>query len=277
MCLDLAVTLRARGVDAAQPERPWLEVVGRVGIAAKGVVYFAVGAIAARTGIEHRGRLDDPQRALVEIGAQPMGRWLLLAVAVGLCAYVVWRLAEAVLGPWRRGRPGRGLLRRAVSFGVALAYTGLATSALRLALIGERPASAVAQSRALSAEVLELPGGPWLLGAVGAGIAVFGLVEVLRGVLGSFTKMLRPGSTWASRIGRFGLPARGFVFVVVGAFVIRAAWSADPHEVHGLAGALRAVARASGGWALAVAGVGLAAYGVFTMLEARDRDFRAAS
>jgi hypothetical protein len=45
--------------------------------------------------------------------------------------------------------------------------------------------------------------------------------------------------------------------------------------VKGIDGVLRAMARAGGGWLLALTGVGLAAYGVYMFFEAKDRDFAA--
>lgn len=262
-------------MDLAHAARPWLERLGRLGIAAKGVVYVTIGLVAAVAAARHHGRLADREKALAHIAEQPFGRWILLAVAIGLCGYVLWRLADGVIDPWRRDRSAKGILRRVASLAIALAYGSFAVSAVRLALGGERPHGELAQSRAWTSEVLGIPGGPWLIGAVGAGIAVFGAVEVVRGLTGSFLKLLRMRSVWGARIGRVGLAARGLVFMVLGGFVISAAWWDDPHEVRGVDGVLRALARAGGGWVLALAGAGLVAYGVTMFFEARDRDFAA--
>jgi hypothetical protein len=107
-------------------------------------------------------------------------------------------------------------------------------------------------------------------------VAILGVVEVVRAVSGSFMKKLTRGMTarqarWASWLGRVGLAARGVVFAVIGGFGLCAATTADERHVQGLAGALRALARAGGGWVLAAVGLGLASYGVYMVFEARFR------
>jgi hypothetical protein len=269
------VTVTAQRTAAAHATRTWIEPVGRVGIAAKGIVYLTIGLVAARVAIRHHGRLADRQKALVDIAGQPLGKAILLVVALGLCGYVVWRVVEALADPWRKDSSPTGIVRRAASLAIAVGYGGFAVSALRLALGGERPHGELAQSRAWTADLLHLPGGPWLLGAIGAGVAVFGLVEVFRGLSGSFLRVFKERRVWIARIGRVGLAARGVVFTILGGFVIAAACLEDAHEVKGLDGALRALDRAGGGWVLALAGAGLAAYGVYMFCEARYRDFGA--
>jgi Domain of Unknown Function (DUF1206) len=266
------VTASAR---LAQAARPWIERLGRLGIGAKGIVYVTIGVVAVVTGVRRHGRLADREKALVDIAEEPLGRWVLLVVAIGLCGYVLWRLADAILDPWRHDRSLKGILRRVVSLVIAVGYGSFAVTALRLALAGQRPSGELAQNRAWTAEVLQFPGGSWLIGAVGVGIAIFGVVEVIRGVTGSFLKLLRRESPWGARIGRVGLGARGLVFIVLGGYVVAAAWFGDAHEVKGLDGVLRAVAQAGGGWVLALVGVGLVAYGIYQFFEAADRDFAA--
>lgn len=261
---------------AAAHVRPWIIALARAGMAAKGVVYFAVGAFAARSALLHRGKVMDKHQALVEIVRQPLGKVFLLAIALGLLAYVLWRLVEGLLDPEGFGTSAKGLARRAGSLGIAVIYGGLAVSAMKLFAWGQKPHSEVGQSRALSREVLDLPWGEWLLGAIAIGVLIFGIVEIVRGVSGSFLKKLTRGMTagqarWAARLGRVGLIARGAVFGIIGGFGIAAARAADERHVQGLDGALRAVARTGGGWVLAAVGLGLAAYGVYMLFEARFR------
>jgi hypothetical protein len=256
--------------------RPWIVALARFGMAAKGAVYLAIGAMTARTAFLHRGKVGDKESALVEILSAPLGKVFLLAVAIGLFGYVMWRLVEALLDPEGFGTSAKGIARRVGSLGIAVIYGGLAVSALKLFAWGQRPHSEVSKSRALSREILELPAGEWLLGAAAAGVVIFGVVEIVRALRGSFLKELTRGmsarvSAWAARIGRVGLIARGVVFLVLGGFGIAAARAADERHIQGLSGALKALARMGGGWVLGLVGVGLAAYGVYMFFEARFR------
>jgi hypothetical protein len=261
---------------ASRHVRPWIVALARFGLAAKGAVYFVIGVLAARSALLHRGEVTDRKGALVEVLRQPMGKWFLLAMAIGLLGYVVWRLVEGIMDPEGHGTSAKGIARRVGSVGIAVIYAGLALSAVKLWAWGQNPGNDTTQTRQLSGEVLGMPGGAWLLGGIGLGIVIFGLVEIVRGLTGSFLKNLTRGMSarqarWASRVGRLGLIARGVVFGVIGGYGMWAAWAADERRVQGVAGALRALARTGGGWVLAAVGIGLAAYGVYMFFEARFR------
>ena len=78
--------------------------------------------------------------------------------------------------------------------------------------------------------------------------------------------------TWTERWGRLGVAARGIVFGVVGAFLIRAALGYEPQEARGLGGALQTLARQPlGPWLLGAVALGLVAYGLFMLSVARYR------
>ena len=77
---------------------------------------------------------------------------------------------------------------------------------------------------------------------------------------------------WYTVIGVFGHAARGVVFLLVGFFIVRAAWEYDPKEAIGLDGALAKLAHAEYG-SLLLGGVaaGLLAYALFCFVQARYR------
>ncbi|HEX5760014.1 MAG TPA: DUF1206 domain-containing protein, partial [Thermoanaerobaculia bacterium] len=134
------------------------------------------------------------------------------------------------------------------------------------------------QARSWSAELLAWPFGRWLLVAVGIGILVAGLVQLYRAWAQTFKRYLRLAEmspaeqTWAVRAGRFGIAARGFVFCLVGVFVVQAALRYDPTRAHGFGGALQELERRPYGTALlAVVALGLVAFGIYSLIEARYR------
>jgi Domain of Unknown Function (DUF1206) len=82
---------------------------------------------------------------------------------------------------------------------------------------------------------------------------------------------LPPGTArWIVAVSRFGIAARGIVFCLVGYFAIRAASEHDASEVGGLAESLRTVA-AAGRWPFLAVALGLVAYGVYELVNARYR------
>ncbi len=83
-----------------ETEERWVTVAGRLGFAARGVVYVLLGAFLVAAAVQY-----DPQKAmgigeaLLVLLQQPYGSWLLGAVAVGLMVYGVYAL---VLARYRR-------------------------------------------------------------------------------------------------------------------------------------------------------------------------------
>ncbi len=74
---------------------------------------------------------------------------------------------------------------------------------------------------------------------------------------------------WVVPLGRVGHAAQAMVFVTIGAFLLVAAYQADPDEARGLGGALLALRAQPFGRALfALVALGLAAFG---FVEARYR------
>ncbi len=82
--------------DAGQELRVWVLRFGRVGIAARGVVFVASGFFLILAALH-----SDPAKArgldgvLLELSRQPYGPWLLGTVASGLVAYGVFMLLQS--------------------------------------------------------------------------------------------------------------------------------------------------------------------------------------
>ncbi|HUP33052.1 MAG TPA: DUF1206 domain-containing protein, partial [Gaiellaceae bacterium] len=98
----------------------WVELAGRAGLAAKGVIYLVVGLIAIKIPLGLGGQPADREGALQSVARQPLGRVLLLVLAAGLAGYAVWRLAQAVLDRDGEGNGAAGLARRAGHLGKGL-------------------------------------------------------------------------------------------------------------------------------------------------------------
>jgi Domain of Unknown Function (DUF1206) len=261
-----------------RPARRWAEPAARVGYTAKGIVYVFVGALAVRAALGWGGRATDSHGALRTIDGQTLlGGPLLALVAVGLAAYVFWRVVQAVLDLDHKGDSVKGLLVRAGFLGSGLAYAGLAVAAAQLAM-GPGRSGGADPVRTWTARVLADPDRWWLVAAAGAGVLCAGVYQFYKAWSAKFEEHLRlsrlsaKGRRWVRRVGRIGLAARGITFVVIGSFLIRAGVHVNPGEARGLAGALRYLsAQDYGPWLLGGVGAGLIAYGLFSMVEGRYR------
>jgi Mn2+/Fe2+ NRAMP family transporter len=127
------------------------------------------------------------------------------------------------------------------------------------------------------------PFGPWLVGIVGMIIIAVGGYQAYRASSAKFRETLKLGEmsqseeTWATRAGRIGFAARAVVYAIIGGFLVQAALHADPNQAGGLSKALQTLANQTyGPWVLGIVAVGLIAYGIFSVVEARYRQILAA-
>lgn len=224
--------------------------------------------------------MTDTQGALHTIAAQPFGSFLIALVAIGLVGYALWRFVEAVIDPENEGTEATGLAKR-LGYAVSGAiYAGLAFTAAQLA-IGSGGGGGRDSKQAWTERILQQPLGQWLIGIVGAIIIGVGFYQFYKAYRSKFRRQLRLSEmsqkeeTWAIRISRFGLAARGVVFVIAGFFLIQAARQSDSNQVRGLDGALQALAQQPyGKFLLGVVALGLIAYGFFMWVQARYRRIR---
>lgn len=275
---DTLDKIEAQVKEGAAEASPWIEGLGRFGYAAKGVVYLIIGALAVQAALGEGGEATDQRGAMAHIAGAPFGRSLLLVLAIGLLGYALWQVVRAALDTDHKGTDAQGLLWRAIHAGVAVIYVGLAWSAIKIATeAGEQQGSTEALQD-WTAWLMGQPLGPWLVGAIGACVVLNGLFQFRLAFKSRLTDdlNLRDVSAthreWITRIGRAGYAARGVAFVMIGGFLIAAALHTNPGEAQGLDGALATLAsQPFGPYLLGLVAAGLAAYGVFALVEARYR------
>ena len=273
---------RARDVAEDAADSRWAEVLGRAGLASRGVVYVVVALIAVSIATGHQGQADK-QGALETVARQPLGRLLLLILAVGFAGYAVWRVVKAASGAREGGgsrRGASGAVKRLGDVGRALLYLSLLLSTLALLMQtrGHAHHGSNEQSQSWTNRVMQHTGGRWAVGAVGIGLVVGGLLMAWRGLAQKFEKKLKMRQMrgwqrrWLPPLGSAGYTARGIVLGLVGVFVLRAAINFDPHEAVGVDGALKRLAQQRYGPVLLLAvAAGLAAFGLYSFVEARYR------
>ena len=257
---------------------PWVERLARVGYAAKGVVYVLIGGLAARAALGAGGRTTDSGGALETIGHGAFGTLLLALIAAGLLGYAAWRFIAAAMDAERKGSDGKGIAKRAAGAGRGLLYVGLALQAVRLIQGTSNSGGGDSRAEDWTARLMAAPFGRWLVAAVGLGVLAYAFYQLYRAYAAKVRKHLDLGSLSAQAqrlvvaVGRFGIGARGVVFVVIGWFLVRAARQADASQASGVAEALRTLAaQPHGKWILALTGLGFVAYGIYEFVNARYR------
>lgn len=267
----------------------WIEPLARVGYGTKGVVYAIVGLLAVQAALNTGESAEGTRGAILSVADEPFGIFLIGLAAVGLFAYALWRFVQALLDPGYEGTDAKGLAKR-IGYAVSgLTYLGLAvwsawivlgrsgaTSGGGTASSTAAPSGGGSSSQEWTATLMAQPFGRWLVALVGAIIVAVGLFHFYRAIRGTYLRRYRvnrmsPGQRkWVTRIGAFGLTARGVAFCVIGGFLLQAALQADPSETRGLSGALEAVEQQPyGPWLLLVVALGFVAYGIHNFALAR--------
>lgn len=253
----------------------WVERIGRTGYAVKGITYLLIAYLALRAGMGD-GEAQSTRGALREIEGPAVGDIALLLIAAGLGAYALWKLYVAIVNPEYR----MPLSRLGAGF-VAAVNGGLAFEAVRLALSSRSGTSGSNEAVHWSALVLAQPLGAPVLAMVGSAIMIYGVVRIAKGAGAKLDRQLRlrelrPGTrTLVVNAARIGIAARGFVFVLVGAFLTQAALNANPADAKDFGYTLRELQKHPfGPWLLGAAAVGLFLYGVYELVRARYRRFK---
>jgi hypothetical protein len=250
----------------------WL---ARGGYAARGVVYLIVGWLALLAALGG-GRTTDSEGALITILQQPFGDVMLALVALGLAGYVIWRLVQAIADPDGHGTDAKALAIRGGLLVSALTHTLLAFFALGLIFgWGAGGGGDDSGTQDWTAWLLQQPFGRWLVALVGLAVIGAGLAHMIKGYRAKFEQYLvmdRATMDKASPVCRFGLIARGVVFLIIGGFLLVAAWRFSSGDVVGLQGALQTLQQQPYGWILlGIVALGLFAFGVYSLIEARYR------
>lgn len=227
---------RATGAAA-----PTLDVVTRVGFAAKGIVTILVGVLALRFALRSGGQITGQEGAVELVLREPFGRLMLAVLAVGLAAYAVWMFVAAFVDPERKGESFQGIAERLGFFVTGIGYALLALTAFKL-LLGRRGGGGLDLQHVL-ATVLTPHVGRVLVGLAGLIVMTAGVLQLRLGVTGRFRKLLQTGRSRLARLltsisGRVGYVTLGILSLIAGSSLVEVAVEYDPSEASGWSEAL---------------------------------------
>lgn len=264
---------RVRSKARREARRPWVGLLGRIGLAAQGICFGLIGALAFGLAVGVGGASTDPQGAFAALARGGWTRVVLVLLAIGFAAYATWRLAQALLDRGGMGGDAGGLGRRGIQLGQGLIGIGLTVSAVHI-LLGHHPESD--SQRRAAAGVLGWPLGRELVGLAAAVLFVIAAVTAYWAVSRRFKESLvisdmgADTERFVTASGIVGLASLAFVTAVIGWFLLKAAIEFDARNAVSIGGALSKLAHTHyGSYLLGAVAAGFVVFGVFDLLQAR--------
>lgn len=238
----------------------------RLGFALDGLLHMLIAWVALRLAWGVRGSTVDESGALGLFAGSIGGVAVLVVASVGFGLVALWEVIRALTGKhcpdgWTRlGIGGEGL-----------AYGGLAWSSAGFAIGAGRKDTE--DYRSLTASLLDLPAGRWLVALLGAAVIGVGIFLAWMGLARKFTdELVRPPGSVERWVGVVGYAAKGTGFVVMGGLFVAAAWHARSSDATGLDGAVRTLLEQPlGPWLLTLLAAGFLCFGLTLLVQARHQ------
>jgi hypothetical protein len=252
-----------------------LDRLTRGGLAGYGIIHLLFAWLIVQIAFGGSSTDGDQSGALHHLAEKPFGTALIVVLVIGLVAMVLWQVLEAAVG--HRSEQGRHrLYERVVSGGRAAFYLYFCWTGIKV-LRGKSASSADTQQQA-SEDLMAASGGRFAVALAGVGIAAIGIGLVVYGVRQKFEKHLKMNQMSAQirrlsrRLGVAGYAAKGGAYAIAGLLFLAAAIQYDSDKARGLDATLNTLSQQSyGPWLLTLMALGIAAYGLFSLVQSRYR------
>lgn len=247
----------------------------RIGYLARGITFLVVGAFAFLAAGGFGANPHSLRRALELLFQPPLSGYFLWTLAAGLLCFAGWRFHQCVFDADCNSGGFHGLVNRIMLGGSGVLYVALAVATTR-ATTEQQRMSEGQQAREWAQWLIGKPLGRGLIALIAAGFVGVGIglaVKAFRSP--SYLKIDAAKSTriLAAGLASYGTLIRAILFLIIGGYLMIAAYDSDSKEAMSIGGVLRAIQNQSygGGMLLGIAALGLLAFGTFEIIEAIAR------
>jgi len=254
-----------------------LKNIARTGLVAKGIIYGIIGILTFLAAFNMGGQKAGKLQVIDFLEKQIFGQILLIIIAMGLVCYAFWRLTQATKDPENIGNDKKAKVKRAGYFISGLLYLGLGIIAFLDAIGSSSSSSSSAQKNSFLATNFGLV----ILGVVGLVLVGIGIYQFTRIKKDKFEKKFSSKALSEEKRKKtiynsayLGLASRGIIFLILGYFAIKAAFTADPNKVKTTTDVFSFLEDSSyGSWLLGIVASGLIAYAIYTFMLAKYKRF----
>ncbi|MEV0719279.1 DUF1206 domain-containing protein [Asanoa sp. NPDC050611] len=271
----MSTVSRAEATASRAANNPALEALTRAGFIGYGIVHLLFAWLALQIAFGKPAAEGDQSGALMTLAEQPLGKFLVIAIAVGLLAMAIWQLSEALVGHHAEQGKRRVFERIASAFRT-IVYAYFAYTAWKV--FKGAPTSAADSQQQKTQDLLSSGGGRAVVIIAGLALAGLGIGLVVYGVKKAFERHLKTGQMaprtrqLARRLGMAGYSAKGVAYGIAGVLFVVAAATYDPAKARGLDAALETLrGQAYGAILLTLIAIGIAAFALFCFLQSKYR------
>ncbi|GIF74386.1 DUF1206 domain-containing protein [Asanoa siamensis] len=271
----MSAVSRAESTATRAANSSGLEALTRAGFIGYGIVHLLFAWLALQIAFGKPAAEGDQSGALMTLAEQPLGTFLVIAIAVGLLAMSIWQLSEAIIGH-RDERGKHRVFERIASAFRTIVYAYFAWTAWKV--FKGSPSSTADTQQQKTQDLLASGGGRAVVIIAGLALAGLGIGLVVYGVKKKFAKHLKTGEMspqtrkTALRLGAAGYSAKGVAYGIAGVLFVVAAATYDPAKARGLDAALETLRdQAYGAILLTLIAVGIAAFALFCFLQSKYR------
>ncbi len=256
----------------------WMETFARIGLSAKGIVYCISGILAFMAAFRLGNATEkdaSKQQLFKTIEDQPFGMVLIVAIAIGLIFFCIWRFFQAIKDTEDKGADVKGLGKRFAYFSSGITYSGLAYYVIKV--IFKKPqSSGGGKKQEMFQSIVDTSWGPWLITVLALILVGVGVYQVYFSLSGKYkkhieeTKIKKDYKTVLLRTGRIGYVARGVVWLILAWIFVKGAFNNNVQQVKGASTAFTWLKTSPyGSFLLGAMAIGLFCYGVFMFVRAR--------
>lgn len=195
---------------------------------------------------------------------------MLIILALGLVAYVIWRFLQAFTDSENKRHDKKGIAIRLRYFLSGLAYASLAYQVVKMFTAGRSDSGD--SKKQLASELLSQDYGQLLVGIAAVVLLVIGVYQIYYGLSEKFIKHMKGANNNRKALrtaGKIGYVARGVVWLLISWLFFKAAFYENSNAAGGTSKAFSLVHSFDyGSYLLAAIGLGLICYGIFNFVRA---------
>lgn len=252
--------------ETANSGLKWLMRLGYYG---RGAVYLTIGVIAIYAAL-YGGQAEGSSGAFESLDSTPWGDVILVAIAIGILCYVIWRFVDAVMDLEDEGDDMEGYASRAGQAMSGGTHLVLAFAAITAAFGSGGGGGGGTES--MTATVMAQPFGRFVIALVAGTTLAVAIYLFYKAWTASYRSKLRRTrlTERLEPLVRFGLAAHGVVLLIIGGLLLYAAWTTNAENAAGFGQALRILENQVYGQILLIlAGVGMIGFAAYCGVRAQ--------